>query len=350
MSEEELRAVWLEAGRPGVDKFYAAVLRSGLAIMRQAAQEFVKKQETRQVFAPGPKSGGRVTASRLDDRWQCDLIDWKQMDASKNDGYKYIFVVVDVFSRFMWTIPTESKSLETTMGAFDWLLRESGRKPAEVDSDGGTEFSARFTSFLEGKQISHTTRAIGHTNALAVVDAAIKSLKETLVKDMAEEGSQTWIKFLKGATKAHNSNSHEHLMGSSPDDVGNTPALQYFLEKQAGIDSANNFEQHASRVEALNKHGAFRVLLPGKTFTRTTTARWSNEVHKVKEIDGAYVEDDKGQRFRIRDCLPVPSNSKDAKASVDVGSDAKREVARELLTLFAQALNGMLGAEGLTLQ
>ena len=41
---------------------------------------------------------------------------------------------------------------------------------------------------------------------------------------------------------------------------------------------------------------------------------------------------------------------KDAKASVDVGSDAKREVARELLTLFAQALNGMLGDEGLTLQ
>ena len=109
MSEEELRAVWVGAGRPGVDKFYAAVLRSGLAIKRQAAQEFVKKQESRQVFAPGPKSGGRVTASRLDDRWQCDLIDWKQMDASKNDGYKYIFVVVDVFSRFMWTIPTDSK-------------------------------------------------------------------------------------------------------------------------------------------------------------------------------------------------------------------------------------------------
>ncbi len=62
MSEEELRAVWVDAGRPGVDKFYAAVLRSGLAIKRQAAQEFVKKQETRQVFAPGPKSGGRVTA------------------------------------------------------------------------------------------------------------------------------------------------------------------------------------------------------------------------------------------------------------------------------------------------
>ncbi len=62
------------------------------------------------------------------------------------------------------------------------------------------------------------------------------------------------------------------------------------------------------------------------------------------------VEDEKGKRFRIRHCLPVPLNSKDAKASVDAGSDAKREGAKELLTLFAQALNGMLGDEGLTLQ
>jgi hypothetical protein len=62
------------------------------------------------------------------------------------------------------------------------------------------------------------------------------------------------------------------------------------------------------------------------------------------------VEDDKGKRFSIRECIPVPLNSKDAKASVDVGSEAKPEVARELLTLFAQALNGMLGDEGLTLQ
>ncbi len=37
------------------------------------------------------------------------------------------------------------------------------------------------------------------------------------------------------------------------------------------------------------------MLLPDKTFTRATTARWSNEVHKVKEIVGVEVEDDKGR-------------------------------------------------------
>ena len=141
---------------------------------------------------------------------------------------------------------------------------------------------------------AHKKRLPSQPNGLAVVDAVIKRLKETLVKDLAEEGTQDWIKFLPGAIKAHNSNSHEHLMGSSPDDVGKTPGLQYFLEKQAGLDAAKNFDQHANRVAELRKYGAFRVLLKGKTFNGATTANWSNEVHKVKEIDGGEVEDDRG--------------------------------------------------------
>ncbi len=81
----------------------------------------------------------------------------------------------------------------------------------------------------------------------------IKRLKETLVKDLADEGSQDWIQFLPRAIKAHNSNSHEHQMGSSPEDVGKTPALQYFLEKQAGLEAAKNFDQDAARVAELLK-------------------------------------------------------------------------------------------------
>ena len=210
--------------------------------------------------------------------------------------------------------------------------------------------SVRSAPFLEAKKIAHRKRPVGQPNALAVVDAVIKRLKETLAKDLAEDGSQDWVQFLPRAVKAHNSNSHEHLMGSAPADVKSNALLSYFLEKQAGIDAAKNFDQHAARVDALRKHGAFRVLLPSKTFTRTTTARWSNEVHKVTEIYGGEVEDDKGKRFRIRECLPVPLNSFEAKASVDAGTDAKREAARELLTVFAQALNGILGDEGLALQ
>ena len=350
MAEAELRAVWVEAGRPGADKLYAAALRSGLAVKREAVQGFVKSQETRQVFAPAPKSGGKVTATNIDDRWQADLIDWKQMDNALNKGYKYVLVVVDVFSRFAWAVPMESKSTESAINAFGGILRATGRKPSEVDSDGGLEFGPAFTSFLEQKKIAHVTRTPYHVNALAVVDAVIKRLKETLLQELAEDGSQNWVQFLPGALKAYNSNSHEHLMGSAPGEVKGSEVLQYALKKEAGLDAAKNVEQHRARADALREAGAFRVMLPMKTFTRTTTARWGNEVHKVKQIIGTEVEDVQGQRFPIRNCLPVPINSKAGKASVDAGSDAKRAAARKRLTVFAVALNGMLGEDGLTMQ
>jgi hypothetical protein len=109
-------------------------------------------------------------------------------------------------------------------------------------------------------------------------------------------------------------------------------------------------KQHQDRVAALQAAGAFRVPLPSKTFTRTSTARWSNEVHQVVSFIGPEVVDEKGNRFPVRDTLPVPSTSKAARASVDVGGDANRSAATERLREFAQALNGFLGADELSIQ
>ena len=85
--EAQLKAIWLEAGRPGTAKLYAAARKQGLDVKRAAVDAFVKAQETRQIFAPAPKSQGKVTANGIDDKWQVDLTDWKQMDASKNSGH-----------------------------------------------------------------------------------------------------------------------------------------------------------------------------------------------------------------------------------------------------------------------
>jgi hypothetical protein len=116
-------------------------------VRRQTVVDFVKAQETRQIFAPAPKSGGKVTATNIDDRWQVDTIDWKQMDSSKNRGYKNVLVAVDVFSRLCWAIPMENKSQESTLKALEGIMRVSGRKPTEVDTDGGLEYGPAFPLF-----------------------------------------------------------------------------------------------------------------------------------------------------------------------------------------------------------
>ena len=130
MTDAQLRKIWLETGGAGVSKLLAAAQREGLGVKRAGVDAFIKKQEKRQVFAPAPRSDGTVTSSSLDGRWQIDLIDFKQLDATKNDGHKNVLVITDVFSRFTWAVPLKDKSQITVTAAFQGILTSSGRTPA----------------------------------------------------------------------------------------------------------------------------------------------------------------------------------------------------------------------------
>jgi hypothetical protein len=259
-------------------------------------------------------------------------------------------VVVDVFSRYVWAVPLKGKAQAAVTAAFQGILTSTNRKPAEVDSDGGAEFKGPFEGLLDDKGIAHRTKNTKQLNALAVVDAAIKKLKDTLKQEMTEGGTGTWLKYLTGAVKAVNNNSHDHLMGSRPSDVKGNNELQYTLKKQAGTDAMQNNKAHSDRMAALRAAGAFRVLLPKSTWQRTTTAKWSNDVHKVKSFIGTEVVDEKGARFALRDTLPVDIASKGTQVPADLRGQAKQFEQRDALDDHATALNGFLGSEGLTLQ
>jgi hypothetical protein len=70
----------------------------------------------------------------------------------------------------------------------------------------------------------------------------------------------------------------------------------------------------------------------------------------VASFVGDLVVDEKGQRFPIRDVLPVKVGSAPVAASSDLGTEAKQREQRETMRPFALALSGMVGEEGLSIQ
>ena len=42
--------------------------------------------------------------------------------AKQNDGYKYIVIVIDVFSKHGWTVPLKFKNGKTTKAALETIL------------------------------------------------------------------------------------------------------------------------------------------------------------------------------------------------------------------------------------
>lgn len=52
----------------------------------------------------------RVIAQGIDYQWEADLADVQNLSES-NNGIKYLLVIVDVFSRFLWVRPLRDKKL-----------------------------------------------------------------------------------------------------------------------------------------------------------------------------------------------------------------------------------------------
>ena len=53
----------------------------------------------------------KTVVSGIDQQWQCDLCDIQNLHAD-NDGYKYLLVNIDVFSKFATVFPLKSKSAQ----------------------------------------------------------------------------------------------------------------------------------------------------------------------------------------------------------------------------------------------
>ena len=67
-----------------------------------------------------------VNAFSIDDVWGADLVDMREWE-KQNKGYKYMLNVIDVFSKYAWSIPMKNKTGVTTLEALRKIAKESGR-------------------------------------------------------------------------------------------------------------------------------------------------------------------------------------------------------------------------------
>lgn len=57
-----------------------------------------------------------VFVRHVDDTWAADLVDM-QSHADENDGFKYILMIIDIFSKYGWVAPLKSKTARSIANA-----------------------------------------------------------------------------------------------------------------------------------------------------------------------------------------------------------------------------------------
>ena len=79
-----------------------------------------------------------MLASGTDAIWTADLVDMQSFSRS-NKGFKYILMIIDVFSKYGWAIPLKIKTGPEVTKAFQCLWRTQ-KPPQKLWTDEGIEF------------------------------------------------------------------------------------------------------------------------------------------------------------------------------------------------------------------
>ena len=115
-----------------------------------------------EIYSKAPKKNyetNKITYNHTDEIWSVGLADFSDYKISNNKGYRYIFIIIDNFSKYLWAIPLKNKYSQTITNEFSNILSTSKRKPLKIESDRGTEFYNNiFQNFLKIKNIHRSSR------------------------------------------------------------------------------------------------------------------------------------------------------------------------------------------------
>lgn len=210
----------------------------------------------------------RTIIKGFDDLWQSDLA---QMDlyAKSNRNFKFILVVIDCFSKYVWTKPLKSKSAEDVSHAFEDILKE-GRQPANLQTDQGKEyFNIHFKKLMKKYNINHYNTFSNKKAAIA--ERVIRTLKERLFKYFSLNGSYNWFDILPTIVNEYNKRKHNTTNMRPVDVKKNTNITVY---NQPKIIGRRKFK--IGDVVRISKAKYF--------FEKGYTPNWTTELFKITKI------------------------------------------------------------------
>ena len=217
----------------------------------------------------------RVIAYDIDDVWSSDLVEMQEW-SKENKGFRYMLNVVDVFSKYAWSVPMKDKTGITTVNAFKQIIEISKRKPQHIWVDKGKEFYNRhMDEWLNQNNIIRYSTFGEHKSA--VVERFNRTLKEKMWKRFTAENTRNWIKMLDKLMATYNNTVHSTIKM--------TPVE---ASKRKNEDKVRCIHYQAIKMDAnkskFNVGNKVRISRTKALFEKGYLPNWSEEIFEVIEV------------------------------------------------------------------
>ena len=230
-----------------------------------------------EIYSKPPKKNyatNKTDVYHIDDIWPLGILDLKDYGTENIRGYRYVLVIIDNFSKYVWTIPLKNKNAQTIKDSFENIRISSKRKPNLIESDRGKEFYNNiFQDFLNKNNIKLYSRnsSIGAVFA----ERFNHTIRDLLKKPVFEKGDGNCIDVLQTITKQYNNKVHSSTKL--------TP-IQASLKKNEGYVYKNLLDKRKKVKPKFQVNDLVRTADLKKTFSKSDTTNWSYNLYKITEI------------------------------------------------------------------
>lgn len=281
-------------------KLYSVIKSEGrYNISRARIEDWAQSQDIvtlHKAAREKPTKYRRVIAPGMNHMWDCDLLVMIG-DRFKvaNEGYAYILVTTDVFSRYCRANAVKSKGGKDMKTCMIEIFEDAGAQgiPKFIRSDHGTEFTnATVHDLLDGKGIKHI---FTNTETKAnYAEAMIKGLKKRLFQYFQYTNSYSYKDELQKMVESYNSTIHSSI-GMSPSHITHANEQDVwdyqYVTQQKGSDLLRAFKKAISTSSRGRRSNPYKYGIG-------QSVRVS--YHRKKNFFRSYDEQFTGEVFTVR--------------------------------------------------
>lgn len=218
----------------------------------------------------------RVIMKGLDDLWQADLVEM-QPYAVFNNGYRYLLVVIDTFSKYAWVRPCKTKTGPDVTNAFQSILK-LGRIPKNLHTDNGKEFYNKHFKIVMDKFKINLYSTFSVMKA-SIVERLNRTLKEKMWKLFSLQGTYKWQNILPKIVNEYNNTKHSKIKM--------TPIQVNKKNEKMLLKTVYNNIKIAGPAK-LKKNDLVRISKHKSLFEKGYTPNWSTEVFRISRVKITY--------------------------------------------------------------
>lgn len=212
----------------------------------------------------------RVIASGIDAQFQADLMELGKF-SPYNRNYRYILLVVCVFSKYAWLIPLKHKTGLEVIKAFKTVFAE--RIPIYLQCDSGSEFTNKaFQQFLkENKVRFFSTRT---ELKASIVERLIRTFRNVIARFCTKNKTFAFVDSLQDMVYSYNHTTHSSI---------GIPPISVTRHNQEDIFQKIYANSAPKRQPELKINTAVRISKIRNYFEKGSAPNYQHEIYYIKQ-------------------------------------------------------------------